>query len=139
MELKKLEQFMDKTKEIKILENRILEIQQEAEECVSDTVRASSKSFPYTQHTVRITGIDMKKRERVNRVREKLIRRKTALYHELEEIENFIEDVEDSKVRLIIELRYIKGMSWNMVAQKVYGYPNGDTARKKIKRYFKET
>ena len=139
MELKQLEQFKDKVTEIKILENRIMEIQQEAEECVSDTVRASSKHFPYTQHAIRITGIDIKKRDKVNRVREKLIRRKAALYHELEEIESYIEDVEDSKVRQIIQLRYIKGMPWNVVAQKVYGYPNGDTARKKIKRFFKET
>ncbi|MBU5438304.1 hypothetical protein KQI42_09805 [Tissierella sp. MSJ-40] len=138
MDLKKLEQYKDKTREIKMLESRILEIQQEAEEYVSDTVRGSTSAFPYTEHTIRITGIDMKKRERVNNVKEKLIIRKTALYHELEEIENFIESVEDSKVRQIIELRYIKGMQWNRVALKVYGYPNGDTARKKIKRFFKE-
>ena len=56
----------------------------------------------------------------------------------MEEIENFIETVDDSKVRQIIELRYIKGMSWNTVAKKVYGYPNGGTARKKIKRFFEE-
>lgn len=138
MDLKRLEQFKDKAKEITILENRILEIQKEAEECVSDTVRASSNVFPYTQHTVRITGIDVKKHEKINRVQQKLIKRKTALYYELEEIENFIENVEDSKVRQIIELRYIKGMSWNAVARNVYGYPNGDTARKKVTRFFKE-
>lgn len=138
MELKELEQFRDKTREIKILENRIKEIQQEADECVSDTVKASSQSFPYTQHTVRITGIDIKKQKRINNVKEKLIRRKASLYRDLEEVESFIENIEDSKTRQIVELRYIKGMSWNMVAQKVYGYPAGDTARKRIKRYFKK-
>lgn len=139
MELKKLEQFMDKSREIKILENRILEIRQETRELVSDTVQASSSSFPYTQHTVRVTGIDVRKTERINRIKDKLYKRKTALYHDLEEIECFIETVEDSKLRQIIELRYIKGMAWNTVAQKVYGYPNGDAARKKIKRFFKKT
>lgn len=138
MELKQLEQFMDKTREIEILENRITEMQQEATDYVSDTVTASSSTFPYTQHTVRITGIDIKKIDRLNRVKDKLINRKHELYKELEEIETFIENVEDSKVRQIIELRYIKGMAWNPVAEKVYGYPNGDTARKKIKRFFKE-
>ncbi|SHG90064.1 hypothetical protein SAMN02744040_00093 [Tepidibacter thalassicus DSM 15285] len=138
MDLKKLEQFKDKIKEIKILENRILEMQQESEEIVSDVVRASSKSFPYTEHTIKITGVNIKRRDKIKRVTERLNDRKLKLYRELEEIENFIENIEDSKVRQIIELRYIKGMTWSMVALKVYGYPNGDTPRKRIKRYFKK-
>jgi hypothetical protein len=138
MNLDRLEQYKDKLKEIKLLESRIIEMRQEETEIVSDTVRGSSSSFPYTQYTVKITGLNVKKREKINRVIERLIIRKTALYHDLEEVEQFVDEIQDSRVRQIIELRYIKGMSWNAVSTKVYNYPNGDRARKTIKRFFEE-
>lgn len=134
----RLEQYKDKSKEIKLLESRIIEMRQEETEIVSDTVCGSSSSFPYTQHTIKISGLNAKKREKIYRVMERLIKRKTALYNELEEVEKFIDNIQDSKVRQIIQLRYIKGMSWNVVASKVYNYPNGDRVRKRIKRFFEE-
>lgn len=138
MELKKLEHFRDQVKEIKMLENRIKELEQDMNECVSDSVRASSKVFPYIQHTVRITGVDARKVDKIRRVRERLNQRKIKLYHDMNEVEKFIDDLEDSKLRQIIELRYINGRTWNSVAFKVYGQPNGETARKKVIRYFKK-
>lgn len=136
MDLKKLEQFKDQVKEIEILENRIKTLEQDVDECVADTVKASSKYFPYTEHTIRVTGVDVKKLEKIRRVKDKLNNRKIKLYNEMEDVESFIDSVSDSKIRQIIMLRYIEGWSWNNVAREVYGYPNGDTVRMSINRYF---
>ncbi|GMQ56773.1 hypothetical protein AN1V17_11670 [Vallitalea sediminicola] len=138
MDMKKLEQFRNLVREIEILEKRISGLEQELQECVADTVRASSKSFPYIQHTVRISGVDARKIDKISRVKDILSKRKAKLYHDMEEVEKFISTIEDSIIRQIITLRFIKGWSWNNVAMTIYGYPNGDTARKKITRYFNE-
>lgn len=138
MELKNLEQFRDQVKEIKMIEERIEELEQDINECVADTVKASSKIFPYIQHTVRVTGVDARKVDKIRRIRERLNNRKIKLYHDMNEVEIFIDNLEDSKLRQIIELRYINGRTWNSVAFQVYGQPNGETARKKVIRYFKK-
>ena len=138
MKLERLEQLIDKRREITMLENRLKEIQYEKTECVSDVVQASSSSFPYTKHSVHISGINMKRVEKLDKLERRLAKRKLDLCNDIDEVYEFIECIEDSKLRQILELRYIKGMSWSVVAQSIYGYPGGDTPRKKVKRYFKE-
>lgn len=68
-----------------------------------------------------------------------LMVRKQRLIEEEIEIEEYISNIDDSVVRQIIELKYIKGLSWPMVAKKIYGHPSRqDAARKKLKRYLEK-
>lgn len=115
MILKQLEEFRDLVKEIEILEQRIEKLEHETEECVSDTVKAASKSFPYIPHTVRITGVDVRKLHKIRRVKEILNKRKDKLYRDMEEVDSFIDNVDESRIRQIITLRYIKGFTWNYI------------------------
>lgn len=54
------------------------------------------------------------------------------------EIEEFIEGIEDSRTRLIFELRYIHGKSWVYISNKL-GSSNESYARKSHDRYLNNT
>lgn len=103
---KKLKNFKDMKNEMKIIENRIKKLEEDA--------------------PGRTSLINMLKN------------RKNGVHSEIEEIKMFIDNLEDKEIKKIIELRYVEGMSWNKVASKVYGYPNGDTPRVKVDRFLKK-
>ena len=135
MNLQRLEQYIDSVREIEMLENRINELKEKA--VVADSVKDGSR-WPYNTHITIVRGTDIKTVEKLREIQATLSKRRTALHIELAEIEMFLSCVHDSQIRQIIELRYIRGLSLNTVAQKIYGYPCGDRARKKITRFFKK-
>lgn len=134
--LQELEQVKYKKREIEMINDQIIKLYNSVE-MTSDTVQGSSKSSPYVKHTITVTGIDVMAATRVNRRAEKLKARRRLLEADVDRAEDFIDKLTDSQLRQIIELKFITGMSWNMVAQRVYEYPDGDRARKKVGRYFK--
>ena len=104
------------------------EIKSELRELESiDAVQTASK-FPYSKHTAPVYGLppgsDIKK----------LRQQEASLKFEKRNIENFVDSIENKKVKLIIKLRYIKGLSWIQTGFKV-GL-SADACRMKIKRYF---
>jgi hypothetical protein len=105
-----------------------------------DVVTASSKTIPYSLHPVTISGYgadhtgDSKKYEYIKRLSE---RRKSA-QAKFDEIQDFIDSIDNSELRQIVEYRFIHGLLWNAVANKVYDYPCGDRARMTLKRFFEK-
>ena len=138
MTLNQLEQYRDLSKEVKMLERRIADLESRPEAFASDSVIASAKCIPYQLHTVTIQGYGNQYQDKINALRAKYIARKKALVGQLEEIETFVDGLKDSRLRQIIEYRYVKGMPWNAVAKNVYGYPSGDAARKAVTRFFEK-
>ena len=65
----------------------------------------------------------------------KKIRRCTVLRNE---IDKFINTIEDSCTRQIFEYRYIRCMSWKQVAYMAGGYSSEDGVRKIAERYLKK-
>ena len=139
MTLNQLEQYRDLSKEVKMLERRIADLESRPESFVTDSVVRSSPCINYQPHTITIKGNGNQYQDKINVLQVKFIARKQQLCKELEEIEAFIESLQDSRLRQIIEYRYVKGMPWNVVAKNVYGYPNGDAARKAVKRFFEKS
>lgn len=89
---------------------------------VYGTVRASDSDFPYTQHTVGISGVTADGENR------RLLSRLAWLRRRKEEIDNFIDGIEDSLTRRIFEKMYIEGdtkPTWVKVAMDIGG---GNTA-----------
>lgn len=94
-----LEQYPDICAELADLERA-------ARTPVGDVVSGSSGEYPYTQHAVTIRGFPAEQhRARI----EKLKRQKT-------EIEQFVFTLPNAKVRRIVTLRAINGLSWKSVA-----------------------
>lgn len=138
MEIEQLEQYRAKNSEIKLLEARLQKLKKESEQIVADTVQGSGESYPFTKHTITVKGIDKKKQKIMERLKVKVYLRQLELVEEQEKIEDFISTIPSSTIRQIIELKYLSGRSWNNVANIIYGYPNGDRARKEFTRFFKK-
>lgn len=100
MTKEQLEQYLDICEEI-------AELKQDK---VTDIVRASSTEFPYSLHTVTITGPEEAKTKRLG-----------ELGQLKSQIEAFIDSLDNSKERRVLYYRIKKGYPWRIVAAKM-GY-----------------
>jgi len=136
--IKDLEQYRKLQKEILNTSKRLESMPKSPSRIVSDSVKGSSHDLRAREQVITITGLDMRNRlkyEKLQRIYEDRVTRQTKT---ILKIETFIDTIEDSNIRNIINCRYIQGLSWAATAQRVYGYPSESIARMAIKRYFKK-
>ena len=108
MTIKRLEQYASKRKELAYLRRRVADLRERAAtQRVSDTVKASSRSFPYTEYTVTVRGYSDKCAAHLANAIRRLAQREAYLAQELDEIEKWLDTVQDSKTRLLIEWYYV--------------------------------
>ena len=68
---------------------------------------------------------------------EKLYRKKVKeMLKCLEEIEEWLDSLDDPEIKALCRYRYILGYTWTAVAMRVYRRPAEDAARKRVTRYF---
>lgn len=138
-------QLNDLKAEIEEKEIKIQGLQREIEKMnqsnylESDSVSCGKKGKK-SLGTVRITGFPYPYYEQKKGLLEKRIHNLAERQQELLElitiIEEKIEGVSDSRTRRILELRYIEGLSWVQIANKVGGSP--DSCRITSDRFLKK-
>lgn len=131
MTKEQLGQYKTLCMEIKELENRLnnLKIQE-----VTDKVITSASDFPYNQYQLKIQGYEDDKY--IEKIRARLIRRIRRCKKLRLEIEDFIEGIDDSRTRLVFQLRYIEGKSWVYISRQL-GSSNESYARMIHNRYLR--
>lgn len=135
MDKKKLSQLRYLNKEIELLKEQIDNLDYSI---TTDTVKGSDTEYPYINHSIKITGIDIQDYERkAKRLKRKLSRRVEELLDLLEEINEYIESIDDSLIRQIIILRYINGLTWDQVAAHIGGGNTADSVRMALNRFLK--
>ena len=115
---KDLKNLMHLNQEIKFIEEKIKK--HKPAEIVIDSVRASSPVFPYTEHTVKIEGIEQKK-DTLSDYYRSLRECENKLKEEEMRIEKQIEKIPFSEIRQIIRLHYIDRLPYTQV-MKIMGY-----------------
>ena len=105
-------------------------------EIVVDSVRGSSPVFPFTEHTIKIEGLE-KKDETLTKYYRSLQEYKEKLETEERRIEKEIEKIPFSEIRQIIRLHYLEGLSYVQVMH-IMKYNAPETPRFKIKRFLKK-
>ena len=112
----------------------ISDIRQQLENSYAgDTVQSGSK-HPYSVHSVRIEGYKPDRHTTV------LLSRLNVLEHSRAEIEAFVDNINDSEIRQIVQLRYIRGKkkrSWQYIAMKL-GYCAEHTPKRKLKKFLSD-
>lgn len=132
--LEQLEQYEALVKEKRLWEAELNTLHRKYGGTVKDTVRGSSAEYPYTSHPVTITGVQTKPNKRILQKEARLKRRRAEVAEQLEQIEQFIDGLEDSQLRQIIHYRFVKGYSWVKTANLMN---NKESAvRMQVKRYF---
>lgn len=139
MTKKELEQLGDLKKEIEELEQNIRRIEQMDIETSPIKVTASGKSFPYTQGRVTVQGYNPKLADRRDRqLYEKRILlgdRKHKAAEEEKRLLAFINDIEESRIRRIMQYRYVDGYSWEKIGSIMHF--DRRTGERIISRYLK--
>lgn len=124
-------------------EKRIAQI--EAGETVKDKVRGGLGG----QQSFKIEGVPLKEynQKKSDLMVKKLLlnQRKSTLeilefdlLQKTNEVEEFITTLEDSRMRRIINLRFIEGLSWNKVADRIGGGNTEDSIRMAFNRFIEK-
>lgn len=131
----KLKQMRCVNSEIKVIENQIINLKPLSS---MDKVKGSTHEFPYIATSFSINGVDVDDyNKRTRRLKSKLVKKKDELLKLKEEVQEFIDKIEDSNVRQIITLRYIESKSWNEIAEEVER-GSGECVRKISERFLKD-
>jgi len=106
----------------------------------SDSVKGSSPYFPYNERPFFITGINIKDYNRkVRRLQKKFNERIEKLTALVEEVNDYVESIDDSLIRQIIILRYIDGYTWEQVAAHIGGNNTADSVRMMHNRFLQSS
>lgn len=133
--------MIDKTvfKEIKNLkkecEDLELRINIEENTVLVDSVKGSSKEYPYVQHNCKIEGIQDYRRYK--KYKKMLKNKKRDLEKKITNLEYQINYIDDSEIRQIIRYRYEDDMNWIQIMHKM-GYTSEENARIKLKRFLEK-
>jgi len=121
--------------EINQLEDSINDLSVNGYEYGVDGVTGSSKEIPYAKHNILVAGYSRSDgaQAQIKKLgdiyREKLER----LYEGRREAEKLLDSIKDSKARIIIRYRYIDGMEWQDIANKL----GGSNTEASVKMYSK--
>ena len=136
-------QYSELVKEVKDLRKRIDNIERqidkiEAEGNVIDSVKGG---YGGIQH-FKIEGFPdpeySKKKTRLYLNKAQLESAELELLELTNQVEDYIQSIDNSRMRRIIRYRVIDGLTWYQVAQKMGGRTTDESARKEFDRYMEE-
>lgn len=133
-----LVQFCDIKVEIKDLQKKIEKLELRSKEVISDSVETTTKTFPVIMTHYKIFGNDQKllnKLEHLKSLLEERLNKQMDLYIKIEE---FINKMPTSRLRMIFEYRYMNQYSWAKVSRLIGGDTTEDSIRKEHDRYLKK-
>jgi DNA repair exonuclease SbcCD ATPase subunit len=138
-----LEQYEDLKREYEDIKERIRKTEADLEKYdsryqVQDSVSGGQggiqhftiKGFPYPEYSKKKTLLQKRKLQ-LETLNEKL-------KNTLDEVEKYIDSIEDSRKRTILRYRYMDGMTWRETAKKLGSGNNEDSVRIEIDRYIKK-
>lgn len=136
MDKRELFQIRSIIKEIECLQRQLDRAEYQAEtRQTTVAVKGSMRYFPYAEHTFKVTGADeVDYAKQVKRLRMKLKHRIDELMATVEEAQEYIAGIPDSDIRLILQCRFISGMTWEQIEAET-GIPV-TTAKRKYKRWW---
>ncbi len=140
MTKEELEQLIDLRKEIKEIEQSILKAEQMEIEEVTVKVNASYQDFPYIQGRVSVKSYNpvlANKRDRLLHDKKMLLdKRKEKAIEEERKLTQYINNINESRVRRIMQYRYIDGYSWEKIGYIMHF--DRRTCERIVSRYLKQ-
>ena len=140
MTKEQLEQLTDLKQEIKELEGKIVELNSKKVDMVTDKVKSSGKYFPYIQGSACVSGYDMQAHDQkiisIDRCIDLIARRKRKAEKLEEEITEYINSIDNSRVRRIMQYRYVEGYTWGKISKIMHC--DRTLPEKIISRYIQE-
>lgn len=132
-----LENIDSLRKEVSDIEKRIINLSRTPDKVVRDSVRGSSDTFPYTQHSCVIEGVDTNKYRNLKKLRRIYKSKHQKLDKLIIQLEYELNRIEDVDIRRIIRYKYEDGLNWIEIMFKME-YNSEAQARIKLKRFFEK-
>ena len=121
MTKEELSQYIDLKSEVKLLEEKIKELQERETQYSNDVVTGSSPNFPYTEYPVKIYGLDNEYEEKIiksiNRKELRLKRLKLECEEKAEQVFEYINSQKDSRTRRVLTYAYIDRLTQKKIAK----------------------
>lgn len=108
-----------------------LKMQLRKMECLKDTVKGSSAEYPYTQHTMTVSGRNAAEETRIQQEIASLMTRR-------EKVRHVINDVEDERMKLLLELKYLEGVRWKDIPALMEEDTTESAVRMRADRFFEK-
>jgi len=125
---------IEQLKQYRDLKNEIADLEQRIENAVvMDSVQGSDAEFPHILHSVKLEGVP----NGDNTYRVQLLEAKLKCKALFNEINDFINSIEDSQLRRIFRYRFVDGLQWEQVTDNIEGY-TVYALKKKVYRYLKK-
>lgn len=137
-----LEQYISVKQEIREIEARIERLNSKLdrinrEENVKDAVKGGNGGF----QTFHIEGFPVAEEDEAKYLLSKNIRlleeRKAKAAELIVSVEEYLNTLDDSRMRRMISMRYIDGLPWWKVAQRMGGRATEDSCKKQMERFLK--
>lgn len=139
-----LEQYISLKAEIKEIESRIHRLQGKLQRINDEgNVRYAVKGGDGGQQTFHIEGFPVAEEDEAKYLLSKNIRlledRRAKAAEQVVEVEQYINTIEDSRMRRMITLRYLDNLSWWKVANRMGNGYTEDSCKKQMERFLKES
>lgn len=118
-------QYSDMKEEIKDLKRRIQKLEREIDMLgiVSDSVKGTRKDG--TIGSIKITGYPVPRYRKMKRLledrKQRLMAAEEKLLELTGEVENYIDSIESSELRIMFRLYYVDNLTWYQVAMRMNG------------------
>lgn len=119
MDKKELEQYCKLKKEIGYLQGRLDRLYGRDIPVVAGKVQASERFYPCIRKHMSVQMYEPAANDKLNKVIAILEERQRRCNEKMLEIERYIDNIQDSELRQIFEMRYIEGMKLREIADKV--------------------
>ena len=136
MDEKILKQYRHLVIEIRDIDKRIMA--HNAAVTQSDTVKGGYGGFQkFSVEGQTDRGATLEKSQLQMNILQKK-KKRVELSKKTAEVEMFIDSIDDSRMRQIMRLRYVDGLSWNETAKRIGELGQGDAVRVSCSRYMKK-
>lgn len=138
-----LEQYISVKQEIREIEARIERLNSKLDRInregnVKDAVKGGNGGF----QTFHIEGFPVAEEDEAKYLLSKNIRlleeRKAKAAELVVSVEEYLNTLDDSRMRRMISMRYIEGMSWGKIAHRMGGRATEESCRKEAERFLKK-
>lgn len=117
MDKQQLSRLKKLNKEAEIIRKEIDQLKFKPREYVADTVKDYRTGYPVT---IVIEGYGDEEYVKANdRLYSRLAQKLREIQREREQIENYLEEVEDPEMRVLLRLRYINGLTQEQIADEM--------------------
>lgn len=142
MEQNIIAQYTNLVKEVKEIKQDIEKLRRQKEQLERGTVKDSVKGGYGGVQRFQLDSYakaDIEETEYLINRNIRLLKEREKVVHEtIVKIEEFINTINDSRMRRMITFKYIKGMTWNRTAEAMGNNYTADSCRMDMKRFFRK-